>query len=220
MKELVILKQNEIFTDSLMIAEGTGNQHNTVQRLIQKYENDFSEFGKVRFEIIPSKSGQNQKVYLLNEEQATLLLTYMKNTNKIRQFKKNLVSEFYKMRMFILEKQSEAWQESRKAGKITRQSETDIIKQLVEYAKTQGSEHSQKLYTTYSKLANKMTGIKSRELATIAQLNQLTFIENIILNQIRVGMERQEHYKEIYKNCKKQIELFKDIAYIGGVSCG
>ena len=65
-----------------------------------------------------------------------------------------------------------------------------------------------------------MTGIKSRELATIAQLNQLTFIENIILNQIRVGMERQEHYKEIYKNCKKQIELFKDIAYIGGVSCG
>ena len=88
---------------------------------------------------------------------------------------------------------------------IIRKAETDVIKQLVEYAKEQGSGHSQMLYMTYSRLANSMAGITDRENATVIQLNNMTLIENIILNQIRVGMERGMHYKEIYKDCKRQI---------------
>ena len=70
------------------------------------------------------------------------------------------------------------------------------------------------LYMTYSKLANKMAGISDRDTATFSQLNNLSFIENIILNQIRIGMERCMGYKDIYRDCKRQIELFKDIAYL------
>lgn len=67
---------------------------------------------------------------------------------------------------------------------------------------------------TYSKLANAMANIKDRDLATVHQLSELSFIENIILNQIQQGMKKGLHYKDIYKDCKKQIELFKDIAYL------
>ena len=142
MTDLVLLKGNDVFTDSLLISKGTGNKHHAIQQLISKYESDFLEFGKVAFEMRPLKSGQSAKVFLLNEEQATLLLTYMKNTEQIRAFKKNLVSQFYKMRRFIFERQTQTWVETRKAGKLTRKAETDTIKNLVEYAKAQGRKES------------------------------------------------------------------------------
>lgn len=212
--ELVILKGNDAFTDSLLISKGTGNKHHAIQQLISKYESDFQEFGKVAFEMRPLESGQSAKVFLLNEEQATLLLTYMKNTEQIRTFKKNLVSEFYKMRHFILERQTQAWVETRKYGKLTRKAETDTIQKLVEYAKEQGSGHAEMLYMTYSKLANKMAGVKNRDEATVKQLNDLSLMENIILHEIDLGIMKGKHYKEIYKDCKNRLETVKDLAYL------
>lgn len=114
-----------------------------------------------------------------------------------------------------LERNSQPWIDQRQQGKLVRNAETDVIKKLVEYAKEQGSKHSNMLYMTYSKLANNMAGISGRDSATIQQLSELSFIENIILNKIRIGMEKNLHYKEIYKDCKKQIELFRDVAYLG-----
>ncbi|MDY4081186.1 MAG: hypothetical protein SOY97_06110 [Candidatus Metalachnospira sp.] len=58
MNALVSLKGNEAFTDSMIIAEGTGNDHNAVQQLISTYENDFRDFGKLAFEMRPMLSGQ------------------------------------------------------------------------------------------------------------------------------------------------------------------
>lgn len=113
-----------------------------------------------------------------------------------------------------VEHNTSLWIEQRTQGKLIRNKETGVIKQLIQYAKEQGSTNADMLYMTYSKLANKMTGISDRDLATFQQLSELSFIENIILNQIRGGMEKNLHYKEIYKDCKRQIELFKDIAYL------
>ena len=47
MNELVMIKRNNVFTNSLIIAEGTNNEHRVVRRLIEKYENDLKDFGKV-----------------------------------------------------------------------------------------------------------------------------------------------------------------------------
>ena len=38
------------------------------------------------------------KIYRLNEQQATLLITYLKNTEPVRKFKMNLVKAFFEMR--------------------------------------------------------------------------------------------------------------------------
>jgi phage regulator Rha-like protein len=89
-------------TTSLIVAEGTENEHASVLRLIRDNLADFEEFGLVGFEIRAREAGQHgggDVTYaVLNEEHATLLLTYMRNNTVVRDFKKRLVHEFYAMR--------------------------------------------------------------------------------------------------------------------------
>lgn len=215
MNNLVCLHGNEAFTDSKIIAEGTGNKHHSITAIIQKYEPDFNDFGKVRFQMEPLPSGQKEKIYILTEEHATLLMTYLRNSEIVRKFKKELVRQFYAMRQFIFERQSKGWIQTREQGKLTRKSETDTLSKLVLYAKEQGYNHPDNLlYVNYTKLANKICGISGRDNATIEQLGNLTVAENIILHCIQAGILEEKHYKEIYQDCKKRLEMFKYIAYI------
>lgn len=77
------------YTLSNIIAEGVGIKHSSITRTIRKHEKDFEEFGKLGFKIRPSDSGQGEKIYKLNEDQAILLITYLKNTDIVRAFKKS-----------------------------------------------------------------------------------------------------------------------------------
>lgn len=214
MSNLVLLKGNDVFTDSLVIAKGTDNQHKNVKGLILKYENDLKDFGTLSVLNGESTGGRPEQYYQLNEEQATFLITLLRNSVKVVQFKKELVRQFYEMRKFILERQSNEWISTRYQGKLTRKAETDTIQKLVEYAQTQGSTHADKLYLTYSKLANGVAGIAERDTATISQLNNLSLIENIILHVIDAGIIAGRHYKDIYQDCKKRLDMFKDLAYL------
>lgn len=217
MNELVYLKRDNAFTDSMVIATGTNNQHESVVRIIKKYQKDFEDYGRLEFSDFKSgKRGRPTKLYYLNEEQATLLVTYLENSEIVRAFKKNLVHQFFEMRKFIAERHTKDWIETRQQGKLTRKSETDVIKQLVVYAKEQGSTHADMLYMTYTKLANKMCGIDGRDNATVIQLNNLNIFENLILQMIRSGIEAGLDYKEIYKECKDRCLQAKQIAMIGG----
>lgn len=218
MNELVYLKKDDAFTDSLVIAEGTGNQHKSIVAIIKKYRKDFEECGRLDFSDFKStkSKGRPTRIYHLNEEQATLLITYLDNNEVVRSFKKRLVHQFYEMRKFIAERQTQAWIETRQQGKITRRSETDVIQELVSYAKAQGSEHADMLYMAYSKLANAMCGVKGRDNATTYQLNNLSIFENLILQMIRSGIQAEMHYKDIYKLCKDRCVQAKKIAMIGG----
>lgn len=228
MDNLVILKGNDVFTNSWVIAEGTGNSHRAIKSIVDKYSDDFKEFGKLSYY---SKWFENEKqkkifsdnskgvsrektkieVILLNEPQATLLITYLRNTEQVRRFKKNLVFEFYRMKDFIREKQTPAWQESRQTGITTRKKETDAIKRLCEYATAQGSKHPERLYTAYTKLANKAAGITNRTTATNLQLSVLTVAESIIAQTIDAGIEENKPYKEIYQDCKRKLAVLQGV---------
>lgn len=87
-------------TTSLVIADGTGNQHQNVRELIEDNRADFEEFGVLRFETgKPSPHGGRPVRYaVLNEAQATLLMTYLRNSEVVRVFKKRLVHAFYALR--------------------------------------------------------------------------------------------------------------------------
>ncbi|WP_455475738.1 Rha family transcriptional regulator [Bartonella sp. B17] len=88
-------------TTSLKIAEGVGNTHKTVIQLVRQNIKDFEEFGRVAFEMAPFKTtGGEQKrtVAILSESQATLLMTYMRNNDMVRAFKKALVKAFYELK--------------------------------------------------------------------------------------------------------------------------
>ena len=216
MGEIVYLKNDEVFTDSLVISLGTGVEHRKLKQAIRKYKVQIEGFGKLYAPFrAESTGGRKTEYYILNEAQATFLITLLKNTEKVVKFKAELVKQFYEMRKFIAERHTQEWVETRRQGKLTRKAETDVIKELVEYAKVQGSTHSDMLYMTYSKLANALAGVKDRDQATVMQLNNLSIFENIILQMIRSGIDKGLGYKDIYKECKSRCSDAKDIAMIG-----
>ncbi len=214
MNELVAIVGNDVFTDSMIISRGTGIGHRKIKDSIKKYQDLIEQFGLLVSCQAESTGGRPEEYYRLSEQQATFLITLLKNTDTVVKFKLELVRQFYEMRKFILERQSSQWLDTRYQGKLTRKAETDIIMQLTEYAKAQGSKNAEKLYVVYSKLANQIAGLDGRDQATINQLNNLNLIENIILHCIEAGILAEKHYKEIYQDCKKRLLLFSNLAYL------
>lgn len=202
MNHLVFLTPNtqEPFTTSDVIAEFAEVKHHAIQQMIQKHESDFKEFGKLAFEMRPlpeSRTKQKAKIYYLNEEQATLLMTYLKNTAQVRAFKKELVRQFYAMR-FELYKVQAAKMERRPV----RVSMTDAIKALPD------SPHKAMKYGQYTNLAyllalgktasqvRRERGAKKRANAsdymTAEEISLVSEMENRIAVLIGIGMSYQE----------------------------
>lgn len=98
---IVQLTDGVATTTSMRIANGTDVQHKNVIELVRHYIGDFEEFGRVAFETQPFDTAggvQSQTVAILNEEHATLLLTYMRNNEVVKDFKKRLVHAFAALR--------------------------------------------------------------------------------------------------------------------------
>lgn len=101
MSNLVFARNGQALTSSVIIAENTGNTHKAIIQLVRGYLNDFETFGRVGFEIQPFETNggvQKREIAILNEQQATLLVTYCKNTETVRKFKVALVKAFYEIR--------------------------------------------------------------------------------------------------------------------------
>ena len=101
LNELVLLHHNEPMTTSLAIADGVGMEHNSVLVLLKKHIEPLSELGRVEFEIEPFETNggrQWRNVYFLNEQQATLLITFMRNSEIVIRFKVALIKAFFELR--------------------------------------------------------------------------------------------------------------------------
>lgn len=93
------------YTTSDAIAKYAGITRKSVNELIRRYKKDLKDFG-----LLPSEKevlvgrGQPRKVWHLNRNQATLLITYLDNTPQVREFKKSLVWQFDAMQQELLER--------------------------------------------------------------------------------------------------------------------
>lgn len=148
----------EPYTTSQIIAEGTGMSHRRVRDAIRKYQAELEVFGRVGAyqTALETKGGiQNVPGYILNEQQATFLLTLLKNTPVVVTFKKELVRQFYAMRDELVQRR-----ELRAVGKPIRRSLTDALRDSGEVERMKG--HA---YGTYTNLAYKLaTGRTARQL--------------------------------------------------------
>ncbi len=216
MNELVVVKKNDVFTDSLVIANGTGYEHHTITRKIRDFQSDFEELGNL--DVLSKYTGGNPlKIYLLNEPQASYLITLLENNIMVRKFKLELVKEFYRMRQFILERQTAEWRQARLTGKQTRLIETDVIlTKLIPLAESQGSKSPGKLYMVYSKLVNTTLGIEAgqRENLPLTYIDTIKFLERAIENIISIEVDKGTYYKEIYQICKAKCQIIKDLAFL------
>lgn len=98
--QLVAMNGNEPTTTSLIVADGTDSQHRAVLQLIKQNLSDFEEFGRVAFQMQPFKTAggpQKRTIAVLNREHAMLLMTYMRNSAIVRDFKKRLIKAFVQL---------------------------------------------------------------------------------------------------------------------------
>jgi Rha family phage regulatory protein len=214
--ELVKVFRNDAVVSSLQVAEHFRKRHDHLLRIIKDAESTAPKIGDVEKPFTKStyidKKGERRPMYYLNRDGFSFVV--MGFTGKqAAEWKWKYIQAFNQMERLLTEKQTSAWLESRKAGKLTRRTETDVIKDLIVYAKAQGSKHADMLYQTYSKLANKMAGISKRDLANIKQLNVLDEVESMILHVIKLGMIQGKHYKEIYQDCKRRLEWWQDCTF-------
>lgn len=134
----------EPYTTADAVAEWTHIKQETIDHLIRKHKSDLEEFGVLGFEIrLPlagSKGGRPEKLYYLNEQQATLLITYLRNTEPVRVFKKALVRGFFEARKELSRR------EVQRAVKLpVRRSLTDAIRDSGENERFHG--HAFAAYT-------------------------------------------------------------------------
>ena len=88
----------------------------------------------------------------------------------------------------------------RAEGKMIRKVETDAIKEFIEYAKSNGSQSSERYYTIITKATNSILGISTgeRDSLTATQLEHLAMVERVIAVD-KQGIEKQMNYKDIYR---------------------
>lgn len=212
-RELVRLTTEDVsrgipVTDSEIISRVLNIEHHSVTRLLRKYENDFLEFGELGFEI----QGKSKK-YIINEQQFTLLITYFKNTELVRKYKKEFVKAF-----FLMKNELQARQETRHIGVMARKSLTDTIKNKVD----DGTNFKKFAYGNYSKLVYKKVLGKTvkkikeernlkksdnlRDFLSIEELEQVQELESKIAFYIEMRKDLTDNDKEIYQEVKKYVD--------------
>jgi len=105
--EIVTAEQGQPVTTSLAIAEGLDIQHKNVIAMVRKHIKRFEQFGRIAFQTrmgspLPQGGfGRATEIAILNEPQASLLLTMQRNTERVMDFKVALVKAFFEARALI-----------------------------------------------------------------------------------------------------------------------
>jgi len=184
MNELVVLYENEPRASSKDLAKGFGVQHRAFVILMNKYQSQILDLGK-----LPNKTGfddisneikkkkdkglivisnddqtvkrggdRREVVYFLNERQATLMGMLQRNSEQSVAFKVRLEKDYHKCKKTLAAigktQSTEEWQAARLEGKTKRVNETKAIMNFVEYAKEQGSKSPEEYYRAFSKMEN------------------------------------------------------------------
>jgi phage regulator Rha-like protein len=216
-RQLVTISNGQPTTDTITIAHGTENSHEAVIKLVRAYDTDLRDFGPLRFEIRKGKAlrqggfGKATEYAVLNEPQTTLLLAYMKNTPVVRDFKKRLVREFYRMAQELRDKRTPERMQARQQAKIVRRGETDTIAEFVTYAVAQGSKNAQRYYSNITTMTYQGLGFIAqvqhpvRDFMTAAQTAALTLGEVAVTEALKEGMAAGLPYKAIYQFAKERV---------------
>ena len=202
--ELVYMDgKKEPYTTHEIVAEHAEIEINSVRKLIDKHKEDLEAFGVLSFEIHkPEKGslgGRPRKIYRLNEQQATLLVTYLGNTRPVRNFKTNLVKAFFEMRDELTQ-----FKLQRALEKPKRKTLHDSIESWREAPKNAHSTITNLLLKCTSGMNKKqlmaarggLTGIDS---LTSTELVRYQALEDMAIAMINLGMTYQDIKSMVFR---------------------
>lgn len=195
--------KKEPYTTSEIIAECAEVQHHTITRLVRDNKADFEALGILGFKIHKlDKRGQPKKIYLLNEQQATLLITYLKNTEPVRQFKMNLVKAFFEMR-----EELSKFRMQRALEKPKRKTLHDSIENWEQAPKHAHSTINNLLLKAVTdmnakQLREERGGYNGIDSLTSDELEQYQAFEDMVIAMIGLNMSYQEIKAMAFRNKK------------------
>ncbi len=221
-KELVIVDGKVLYTTTRKIAAGCEVEHEAVLILARKYKEDLNDVGLSDLKSESFKTGGRPGIeFILDEEQSTFLVTLMKNSKIVVDFKKKLVKEFYRQRSYIINSEAmrreSSWIEERKKGKISRKESTDTIKIFIEYAIENGSKSASRYYGNFTRMQNGALFVLENKYKNVRdvldgqQLSILNTCDQIVSKAIRDGLKEEMFYKDIYKKAKEDVLKFVDL---------
>ena len=202
--ELVYMDgKKEPYTTSAIIAECAEVKHDTVQSLIRNHQEDFESYGIIGFEIRKLDGrGRPMKIYRLNEQQATLLITYLKNTAPVRKFKMNLVKAFFEMR-----EELSKFRMQRALEKPKRKTLHDSIETWEAKPKHAHSTMNNLLLKAVTdmnakQLREERGGYNGIDSLTSEELEQYQAFEDMVIAMIGLNMSYQEIKAMAFRNKK------------------
>ena len=205
--ELVYMDgKKEPYTLSSIVAGCTGLQHHTITKTIRKHQARFEQFGKVGFKIQAMESGQSTKDYILNEQQATLLVTFLKNTEQVANFKTNLVKAFFEMR-----EELSKFRMQRALEKPKRKTLHDSIETWTNAPKHAHSTMNNLLLKAVTdrnakQLREERGGYNGIDSLTSDELEQYQAFEDMVIAMIGLNMSYQEIKAMVFRNKKTRLE--------------
>ena len=201
--ELVYMDgKKEPYTTSAIIAECAGIKHHAIQEHIRKQIGRLEQFGKVSFKMRPLQSGQQAKDYILNEQQATLLITFLKNTEQVANFKTNLVKAFFEMR-----EELSKFRMQRALEKSKRKTLHDSIENWEQAPKHPHSTMNNLLLKAVTdrnakQLREERGGYNGIDSLTSDELEQYQAFEDMVIAMIGLNMSYQEIKAMAFRNKK------------------
>ena len=201
--ELVYMDgKKEPYTTSAIIAECAGIKHHAIQEHIRKQIGRLEQFGKVSFKMRPLQSGQQAKDYILNEQQATLLITFLKNTEQVANFKTNLVKAFFEMR-----EELSKFRMQRALEKPKRKTLHDSIENWEQAPKHAHSTMNNLLLKAVTdrnakQLREERGGYNGIDSLTSDELEQYQAFEDMVIAMIGLNMSYQEIKAMAFRNKK------------------
>lgn len=204
----VALIKSEFRVDSRLLSPELNHRHRTILENIDKYKSQFESLGQLPFETECGYNNSQVRFALLNEDQCYFLLTLMRNNNHIVSAKLKLVKAFRDARTQLVKRDI-----ARIEGKQVRHLETDAIRDLVEYARTNGSKNADMYYMTITKMTNAALNIDAgqRNNLDARKLDEIKIAETMVKIAISDGLNAGLDYKDIYKLCKERVSSIASI---------
>ena len=174
----------EARVDSRLLAKRLGIHHHNLFAQVKSHKADFKEFGKVPFQTEALPSGQSEKFALLNEDQAHLLLTYSRNTAKVRALKVQLVKAFA---------------QARRAADMRRTEYLPTYHHLQDAIHTAaaGSANERHVHVNVARLLNKTVGIATgqRAAAPVPKLALLVVAQLMVAQAMQSARDHHDGYQ-------------------------
>ncbi len=194
--ELTTVGKTEPRVDSRLLAKQLGIKHPNLFAMLKTHKTDFEEFGKVMFQTRPLPSGQREKIALLNEDQAFLLLTYSRNTAKVRALKIKLVKAFAQARRAADMRQTEYLPAHHHLH--------DTI-----HVVAAGSASERHTHINFARLLNKTAGIETGQRASAPPAQQALLIVGSLL--AAQALQQAKDHRDGYQRAKVALQALQGI---------